>query len=238
MSVSQDSYQFSKQNEKCILCFRLVRIETQWNKTCRHKTALCFSRTINFPKDSLLHFSPLSFLGKGRLTVLLVCMCVCLFLTTYKPSDKFSINFVRRVQHWKVHTHFYSLNPTINKAKWWPTSNSWLLHDKKQGTTNSPNRNIFSLFSEATYVRKHTFGTSNWAINLTTYLVRWTSTYEMFKPRKIQILFKKRIFRFLFYISPVLWSGGALPAKQEKPPLVATTWIHTWVTLVWCNIVS
>ena len=119
---------FSKQNRKCIFSFCLLPTGKQWNKTSRHKTVLYLSKTINFPKDSLLYFSPLSFLGKGRLFALPVCVCVCvclsvrpsiclpirpsvcLFLITYKSFDKFSVNFVGRIFHWKLHT-FLFINP-------------------------------------------------------------------------------------------------------------------------------
>jgi len=45
-----------------------------------------------------------------------------------------------------------------------------LLHDKKQGITNRPNRTVFALFSMATHVRKSSFVTFNLAVKLPTYL--------------------------------------------------------------------
>jgi len=70
----------------------------------------------------------------------------------------------------RSYTHFYSLNPTISNTKWRSTSDSWLLHDKKQGMTNKSNRTVFCLFSMATHVRKRSFVTFNREVKLPTHL--------------------------------------------------------------------
>jgi hypothetical protein len=42
-------------------------------------TVLYLSNAINFPKGSLINFSPLSFLAKEG-SVLYLCVCVCVFV--------------------------------------------------------------------------------------------------------------------------------------------------------------
>ena len=101
----------------------------------------------------------------------------------------------------RSYTHFYSLNPTINNTKWWSTSDSQLLHDKKQGMTNRPNRTVFSLFSMATHFRKRNFVIFNRAVKLSTSLAGGCQPKKRLNQAKYKFYLKENKYDFILYFS-------------------------------------